>query len=189
MKLKEETRLLISRSRVVSEIKNGGSMNTKHRTAEDKRIYNSWDAMNKRCYCESKDNYDNYGGRGIKVCDEWNKYNKHGFDNFLSWAKDHGYSEGLTIDRINPDGDYCPENCKWATRAEQNAHLRLSHKSTSGYKGVTWNKVKNKWQVGVSVNYKSVHIGFFSDKEEAVKARNQYIIDNKLTNEIQEWVG
>lgn len=87
--------------------------NTKHNERWTP-LYNIWRAMKERCNNPHSISYKWYGGKGIKVCDEWiNDYNA-----FREWAKANGYSEGLSIDRINPDLGYCPENCRWLTRAE-----------------------------------------------------------------------
>lgn len=86
----------------------------------DARIHRIWSAMKQRCYNPNATCYRNYGGRGIKVCDEW----LHDFLKFKSWAEAHGYNDTLTIDRINNDGNYEPSNCRWITRAEQNKNKR-----------------------------------------------------------------
>lgn len=62
--------------------------------------------------------YKNYGGRGIKICDEW--LGKEGFSNFFEWAISNGYKDNLTIDRIDVDGNYEPSNCRWVTKEKQN---------------------------------------------------------------------
>lgn len=71
-------------------------------------------SMLHRCYNKEDTHYDNYGGRGIAVCEEW----KGSFDNFAQWALNNGYKQGLQIDRINNDGNYEPSNCRWCTLKE-----------------------------------------------------------------------
>lgn len=78
------------------------------------RLYRIWASMKNRCSNPKQGSFHNYGKRGIKVCKEWGDFN-----NFCLWAETNGYDESLTLDRINVDGDYCPENCRWATQLEQ----------------------------------------------------------------------
>lgn len=84
-------------------------------------------AIKTRCYNEKAQNYSYYGGRGIKMCQEW----RDNSASFYKWAADNGYQEGLEIDRIDPDGDYSPENCRFATRAQQMQNTRRSRKNGS----------------------------------------------------------
>lgn len=83
------------------------------------RIYTTWLAMIHRCSDPHVESYPRYGGRGIGVCDEWLN-----FQTFHDWAVSNGYSDELSIDRIGPDGDYCPENCRWADSETQNNNRR-----------------------------------------------------------------
>lgn len=87
---------------------------------ENKRLYSIWKNMKWRCLDNECPRYKDYGGRGVKVCDEWEK----DFDCFADWAKENGYEMGLTIERKNVNGNYCPENCCWITRKEQTRNKR-----------------------------------------------------------------
>jgi hypothetical protein len=77
------------------------------------KLYAVWDAMKQRCNNPNNKSYFRYGGRGIAICQDW-----YDFQNFHDWAMSHGYQEGLSIDRIDNDGNYCPENCQWLTISE-----------------------------------------------------------------------
>lgn len=94
---------------------------TKHGQSRT-RLYHIWKGMKQRCIDINASNYANYGGRGIKVCDEWLEY-----ENFKKWALSNGYSDNLSIDRINVNGNYEPKNCSWATNEEQSNNRRCSH--------------------------------------------------------------
>jgi hypothetical protein len=91
-------------------------------SGKDLRIHYLYSAMKSRCYNKNVKCYHNYGGRGISVCDEW----KNDFMSFYTWAIENGYSEDLTLDRIDVNGDYCPENCRWITQIDQCNNTRKS---------------------------------------------------------------
>ena len=87
---------------------------SKHHGLSKTRLYSIWRNMKARCYKECDHKYKYYGGKGIKICDEW----LNDFKCFYDWSMQNEYAEELTIDRIDSSKDYCPENCRWVTRTE-----------------------------------------------------------------------
>lgn len=85
-------------------------------------LYGVFRQMQSRCYDSSSQYYKNYGGRGIRVCNEW--LGDNGLDNFREWAINNGYRKGLTIDRIDNDRDYSPNNCRWVDMKTQSNNKR-----------------------------------------------------------------
>lgn len=115
--------------------------NIKHNKSNT-RLFRIWCKLRDRCNNIKNDRYKDYGGRGIKVCDEWLK----DFNSFYSWSIANGYKEGLSIDRINVDGNYEPNNCRWVTAKEQANNRRNNHYIT--YNNVThtieeWGNILN----------------------------------------------
>lgn len=97
------------------------------------RLYNIWLHMRERCHNPNFVHFDNYGDRGISVCEEWDE----SYEAFREWALSNGYKDNLTLERKDNDGDYCPDNCKWATPKEQ-ANNRRSNRLLS-FNGETHN--------------------------------------------------
>jgi hypothetical protein len=131
------------------------------------RIYQCWADMKTRCTNSSNPYFHRYGGRGIGFCEEWRS-----FEPFYAWAMSHGYAPDLTLERIDNDKGYSPENCKWATQHEQS--MNKSHlPSRTGYVGVR--KRGNRYTAEVYRHMNYFYVGLFKTPEEAHNARNEFL--------------
>ena len=93
-----------------------------HRLSKS-RLHETWSGMKKRCYNSNSKSFAAYGGRGIEVCSEW----RDDFQSFYNWAMSNGYADNLSIDRIDVNGNYCPENCRWVDKLTQANNCRTNH--------------------------------------------------------------
>lgn len=128
------------------------------------KLRRAYKEMKKRCYSEGNPGYKNYGGRGIKVCDRW-RYS------FRAFCHDMGNSPTAkhSLDRINNNGNYEPDNCRWATTVQQSRNRRRDNFS-SKYPGVSFSKRHNKWLAQAGRNYKKRYIGMYETEGEAAEA-------------------
>lgn len=131
--------------------KNATKKFTKHNLSKS-RIFKTFMSMKRRCYTKSQTAYKYYGARGIKVCAEWlDKDN--GFINFYNWAMQNGYTDDLTIDRIDVNGNYEPSNCKWVTMKEQANNRR--NNIYIEYRGEK--HTISEWSRLVNLSYKTLY--------------------------------
>ena len=168
---------------VISNVKRGttkgcGCLKGVNHGLSCNRFYSTWHKMLDRCYNKKSSSYSNYGGRGITVCKEW-----YDIKNFVKWAEET-YIEECTVDRIDNDGNYEPSNCRWASKFIQNMNKRIQKSNKSGFVGVSWKEGKGKWEANISLDYKQKYLGAFTDKMDAVKARDKYIIENNLPHKL-----
>lgn len=158
----------------------------RHRTVDSTRkrhykLYLVWSGMKDRCRNKNCRAYVNYGGRGIQVCDEWSN-----FDNFVEWALANGYKEGLTIERVDVNGNYDPHNCIWITKGEQSDNRRSCRYYT--YKGKTQNL--RHWCDEYNVEYQLVHNRVFKlgwDFEKALLTPVNVNKRNELAKRRNKW--
>jgi hypothetical protein len=133
------------------------------------RLYRLWADIIKRCRVGIQRPNPLYSGR-IRVCVDWMVY-----ETFAAWAKEHGYADGLEIDRIDNDGDYRPSNCRFVTRSQQMMNRRKfsSARNTSRFKGVSYRKGKHgklRWRTRVFKHGRCIYDGHFATEREAKEA-------------------
>lgn len=134
------------------------------------RLYGIWYDMRQRCSYEKSINWHLYGGRGIRVCDEW----QQDFEKFRDWALENGYKDDLQLDRIDNDGNYEPSNCKWSTRSEQGNNRRTCAyvtiggetksvsewcKETGVNRMVAYSRIRNGWNPEDAVTVTDPNVG------------------------------
>jgi hypothetical protein len=133
--------------------------------------------MIERCNNKNSKSYKLYGAKGVAVCEEWMNIENFIKDMSLS------YKKCLSLDRINPYGNYEKHNCRWASQTIQNRNTRLIQRNnTTGFRGV--GKFKEKFRAYISINYKQIHLGYFSTAIDAAKAYDTYVIANNLEHTI-----
>lgn len=146
-------------------------------------LYKIFSGMKTRCYNMNSCNYYLYGARGITICDEW----LNNPDDFYKWAMENGYSEGLSIERIDVNGNYCPLNCKWATMKEQANNKRNNRNLTID--GVT--KTIAQWAEDSGLHYVTIHrrlfLGWEVNDELLKPVGNEMLTINGETKSIVEW--
>ena len=136
---------------------------TKTHGQRQTRIYGIYTNMKSRCNNKNMSEYHCYGGRGIKVCEEWQKEPQA----FIQWALNNGYKEGLSIDRINVNGNYEPDNCRWTDSETQCLNQRIRKDNKTGYKGIYYSK--GVYRVQIRRNKERYYFGSYKTLPEAVK--------------------
>lgn len=144
-------------------------------TSRTEPLYRVWAAMKNRCKDTTK---PNYGGRGITVCDEWND----SYIVFRTWAESSGYREGLSIDREKNDLGYSPDNCRWTTSTVQSRNRRSAAGSSSKYIGVYRCNTRQMWVAQVTINKKKKTLGLHETELAAAVTRDQFIVDEGLSD-------
>lgn len=137
-----------------------GCSHIKHGYANKERLYDIWKNMKRRCYDPKNKRYEQYGGKGIIVCKEW----LDNYMNFRNWAMSNGYNDNLTIDRINVNGNYEPNNCRWATMSEQQNNVTRNR--ILKYKGEekTMSEWAKKYNIPYSKFNKRIQMGWNIEK-------------------------
>ena len=150
------------------DTKSCGCLHGESHGMSDTPIYKVWKDLLTRCYNKKNKAYPDYGGRGIRVNSKWKK-------SFVAFYNDMGDvpEKGLTIDRIDNDGNYTPENTRWATKTEQVRNTRIFKTNKTGIKGVCWQKKIKKYQARIYCAGKPIHLGYFTNLSDAAEARSQ----------------
>src|SRR5699024_404981 len=131
--------------------------------------YNTYRSMMARCYNEKHKSYNNYGGRGIRVCEEW-----HDIENFVKWCEDNGFDEKLQIDRIDNDGNYQPDNCRFVEASDNLKNRRNTHKFNNEVLVDYLRRISNKY----NVSYPTLQYRYYKLSDEGIEPHEHELIYN-----------
>lgn len=157
--------------RACSSKKSGVSRRTHGLNNSNSRLHVTWANMKRRCLNPKGSEVKKYAG--VTLCDEWVD-----FEPFMEWSLANGYSESLTIDRIESSLGYSPGNCRYVDYSVQAANRKLTDKNKSGHVGISF--FKGKWCSRVQWRKKQINLGIFADINDAIKARNDYLAEHNL---------
>lgn len=123
-------------------------LNVTERHKIHRRLYGIWKMMHERCENPNHNKYDIYGGKGVRVCAEWSDKDV-GFSNFIKWSLSNGYDDELTIDRIDSDKGYSPDNCRWITYQKQGSHTSRNRYIHDGKEWLTFSEFERKYSIDI----------------------------------------
>lgn len=142
----------------------GNTIHGEHNTL----LYKKWKSMRGRVL-----NHKHYLANKIECCEEWNSYVL-----FRDWSLNNGYKDGLSLDRIDTYKGYSPDNCRWVTRTTQSENIRIRKDNTTGYSGVSLDKISGKYKVQIQVDGKKIYLGRFLTAIEGAIAFDRYVKEN-----------
>ena len=145
-------------------------LSPEYRRSHKNRLYNQWGGMLYRCTHSAASSFEYYGAANISVCEEW----VNSFDAFASWALENGYTENLTIDRIDNSEHYSPSNCRWISHQKNCQNRGIRKGNLTGAVGVTKRTYPNgncAWRVNIGVDGKNISIGTYHSFQDAFEAR------------------
>ena len=160
-----------------SLIEAGKKRTTHGESNANSRLHTTWANMKRRCLNPTAKEIKNYASKKIQLDSSWFEYVP-----FRDWALSNGYSDKLTIDRIDNSGDYSPDNCRFVDYSTQNANKGITTKNKTGYIGVYVSG--NQFSAAVDWKRKRTVIGYFKTAIDAAEARNHHICDNNLPHSI-----
>ena len=139
------------------------------------RLFSIWKSMLTRCLNPNNKSYKYYGGKGVSVCDEW----KNNFQAFYDWAISHGYTDNLTLDRMDSIGNYCPQNCRWVTMKEQNENKSNNRKISALGETLTLSQWSQKTGINITTLKSRIDkLGWSEEKAISTQVRRKKVINN-----------
>jgi len=139
------------------------------------RLHIIWRNMMDRCYKSNHIEYKRYGNRNISVCKAWCS-----FECFHDWAINNGYTDQNTLDRINNNLGYFPDNCRWTDKHTQSANRRKFNNKSSKYIGVSYHVRKRKWQARIQSRGRTIFYGTYESEIQAAFERDKFLVNNNL---------